>query len=218
MSNLKQNNRWKVDNNEKNKFNNRNYKKKQREPVISREVIKKNKKETFDLNSEELFPVIVPVNKSNNVENNYLEKIKLQIEKDNEKNINRLKEGWVCYKKNKQTRKIVVSRNGIDYFNSLEETYSEKEREEMERQDLNKRLEVFQQELDLMYLRDKQRSEEYYYETGKLDAFAQVERENLEYEKYLKKFDECQPVEEEFYESESDDSYNLSDDEYNYKR
>lgn len=235
MSSLKENSRWKIDSKEKNSFeqqkrkrNNTNdrdrYNKNDRYNQNDRYRYNRNekqniKKEEININNEELFPSLVNEENKNiamELKSKYLEKIKIQKEKEEEKNKNILKEGWIAYKLKKGTNKIQVSRNGIDYYDSLRETYTEEEREENEKQEFNKEMKIMSYRLEQLYLKRKKESDEYYYETGKLDSFALAERDRLEYEEYLKKFEEEYENIEESSDDEiiDDDIYN-SDEEYN---
>ena len=67
--------------------------------------------------------------------------------------------------------------------------------------------------LEELYLKRKKESDDYYYETGRLDSFAIAEKEREEYEEYLKKFEEDE--EEESEESSDEDEDYISDDQYN---
>ena len=83
--------------------------------------------------------------------------------------------------------------------------------------EFNRNIRIFENRLEEMYIRDKRISDEYYELTGKLDIFAQVEKEREEYEEYLRKFDEeLEEIEEEYYSSDSENSVN-SDNNYKYR-
>lgn len=216
MSSLKENNRWKIDTKEKKSFEQRKRKKdnkndryKYEKPYIER----KKKEEELNMNSRELFPSLES-EKSKNIDlelkNNYLEKIKIQKELEDENNRNILKDGWVAYRMKKGSNNIQVSRNGINYYDSLRETYTDKEWEEKEYEEFQNQMKMFSYRMEELYLKRKKESDDYYYETGKLDAFALAEKDRLEYEEYLKKF-------EEQYENieESSDDETMGDDNYN---
>lgn len=216
MSSLKENNRWKIDTKEKKSFEQRKKKKentndryKYEKPYIER----KKKEEELNMNSRELFPSLES-EKSKNIDlelkNNYLEKIKIQKELEDENNRNILKDGWVAYRMKKGSNNIQVSRNGINYYDSLRETYTDKEWEEKEYEEFQNQMKMFSYRMEELYLKRKKESDDYYYETGKLDAFALAEKDRLEYEEYLKKF-------EEQYENieESSDDETMGDDNYN---
>ena len=172
----------------------------------------------INIENKEEFPEFCKTNKTTDkVSNEYLEKIKKEKEKNEELNKIKLKPGWIAYRKEKKSHEIKVSRDGINYYPSLRETYTDEEWEEKERNEFNKEMELFSYRMNKLYLKRQQESYDYYYETGKLDAFAIAQKEALEYEEYLKKFDE---EEEELFEEESeeeDDLVNSDNDEY-YKR
>lgn len=213
MSQLKENNRWVLDSKDKNENKRRKDIQKRKDSKSNlQKVHTKEKDIEINLNSKELFPSFDNLNEKNTVVNNYLEKIKNQKEQD-EQSI-KLKPGWVAYKKDKKTNKVMVSRNGKNYFENIEDTYSLQEQEYIKRIEFNRNLDEFTKRINKIYLRDKIKSEEYYYETGLLDIFAQVEKEAIEYEEYLKKFDIEEEEYDEFNESDSDDMSILSDDDF----
>ena len=169
-------------------------------------------------NKEEFPEFCKTIKTTDKVSNEYLEKIKKEKEKNEELNKIKLKPGWIAYRKGKNSNQIKVSRDGINYYPSLRETYTDEEWEEKERKEFNKEMELFSYRVNKLYLKRQQESDDYYYETGKLDTFAIVQQEALEYEEYLKKFDEN---EEELFEEESeeeDDLVNSDNDEYHKRR
>ena len=165
------------------------------------------KKEEVNMNNETLFPLLL--NEENEImqtqlKNDYLEKIKIQKKIDDDKNKNMLTPGWISYKREKGTHHTKVSRDGINYFDSLQETYTEEQWKEKERNELDESIQLFSYNMAQLHQKRKQDSDDYYYETGELDTFAIVEIEQAEYEEYLKQFDE--PEEENIeYEYTSDD-------------
>jgi len=165
------------------------------------------KKEEVNMNNETLFPSLL--NEENKImttqiKNDYLEKIKIQKKIDEDKNKNMLTPGWISYKREKGTHQTKVSRDGINYFDSLQETYTEEQWKEKERNELDESIQLFSYNMAQLHQQRKQESDDYYYETGELDTFAIVEIEQAEYEEYLKQFDE--PEEENIdYEYTSDD-------------
>ena len=165
------------------------------------------KKEEVNMNNETLFPSLL--NEENKImttqiKNDYLEKIKIQKKIDEDKNKNMLTPGWISYKREKGTHQTKVSRDGINYFDSLQETYTEEQWKEKERNELDESIQLFSYNMAQLHQKRKQDSDDYYYETGELDTFAIVEIEQAEYEEYLKQFDE--PEEENIeYEYTSDD-------------
>lgn len=208
---LVENNRWKVDTREKKSWDRKKEK-------------KNNKRQTFDapikvemnMNSEELFPSLDNKNEFNNkISNEYLEKIKKQKNKDEELNKIKLKPGWIAYRKEKKSNQIKISRDGIYYYPTLRETYTEYEWKQKEKEEFDKDIELFSYRMNDIYLKCQKESDDYYNETGKLDAFAIVQKEALEYEEYLKEFEK---TEEELLtdeESEEDDDFvNSDNDEY----
>lgn len=217
-SKLVENNRWKVDTKEQNSWET---KKKREKPRYKQrnDPIKKEIKEEINIEKKEEFPEFCKTIKTTEkVSNEYLERIKKQREKDEELNKIKLKPGWIAYRKEKKSHEIKVSRDGINYYPSLRETYTNEEWEEKERNEFNKEMELFSYRVNKLYLKRQQESDDYYYETGKLDAFAIAQKEALEYEEYLKKFEEN---EEELFEEESeedDDLVNSDNDEYHKRR
>ena len=169
-------------------------------------------------NKEEFPEFCKTIKTTDKVSNEYLEKIKKEKEKNEELNKIKLKPGWIAYKKGKNSNQINISRDGINYYPSLRETYTDEEWEEKEKNEFNKEMKLFSYRVNKLYLKRQQESDDYYYETGKLDTFAIVQRQALEYEEYLKKFDEN---EEELFEEESeedDDLVNSDNDEYHKRR
>tara|TARA_Y100000992_G_scaffold35921_1_gene20139 strand:+ start:2841 stop:3518 length:678 start_codon:yes stop_codon:yes gene_type:complete len=216
MSSLKENNRWKIDTKEKKSFEQRKRKKDNKNDRYKYEkphIEKEKKEEELNINSIELFPSLEG-EKSKNIDlelkNKYLEKIKIQKELEEEKNKNILKDGWVAYRMKKGSNNIQVSRNGTDYYDSLRETYTDEEWEKKEYEEFQNQMNMFSYRMEELYLKRKKESDDYYYDTGKLDAFALAEKDRLEYEEYLKKF-------EEQYENieESSDDETIDDDNYN---
>lgn len=223
---LKVNNRWVMDTNEK-KYSDR--KKERKEPrthyrnkyesiSFEKETLKP-KKEELNINNEVMFPCLVSTSikeKDEPKNKNYLEKLNIKEEQEKSSGI-KLKRGWICLKKDKNTNNVVVSRDGRNFYNNINESYSEEELEEQRMIEFNKNIRVFENRIQEMYIRDKKISDEYYELTGKLDIFAQVEKEREEYEEYLRKFDEeLEEIEEENYSSDSENSVN-SDNNYKYR-
>lgn len=219
MSSLKENNRWKIDSKEKKSFDQQKRKRVSRNNNYERNQANSKKsivKENLNVNDEDSFPSLISEESKKideELKSKYLEKIKIQKEIEEEKSKNTLKNGWIAYKMKKGTNKIQVSRNGIDYYDSLRETYTEEEWEEKERQEFNKEIKIMSYRLEELYLKRKKESDDYYYETGRLDSFAIAEKEREEYEEYLKKFEEDE--EEESEESSDEDEDYISDDQYN---
>ncbi len=227
---LKENNRWKVDSKdkkswEKNKEKRSHYsEQKERYPSFNKyEKNKKSEKEVeeLDVDSNILFPSLISIkeDKNNNTKSEYLEKINKKIEEDNEKNKYILKDGWIAYKMKKGTCKVTVSRDGKNYFDSLEESYTPEEQKELERMEFQKNMNILNYKLEQLYLKRKSESEEYYELTGRLDSFAIAEKEREEYEIYEKQFemDDSELSMDELDDYDSDELID-SEDEYSKRR
>ena len=187
------------------RYNNRNTRYETKNSRYERPLIKK---EELNMNNETLFPSLL--NEENEImttqlKNDYLEKIKIQKKVEEDKNKNMLKPGWISYKREKGTLQTKVSRDGINYFDSLQETYTEEEWKEKERNEFDESIKELSYNMDQLHQKRKQESDDYYYETGELDTFAIVEIEQAEYEEYLKQFDEPEEEENIDYEYTSDD-------------
>jgi hypothetical protein len=220
-NNLKVNSRWKFDTKENKssdkKKRNRDYvKRSSKMDMINREDRKEVITNNFDLFNTELFPELVVADKIGDGKNDYLEKIKKQKEIDEVKI--KLKPGWVAYKREKNKNEIKVSRDGINYYNSLYETYTIEEIEKNEKEEFDRDMELMSQRLEALYLKRKKESSDYYYETGNLDSFALAEIDRIEYDKYVEKFDkeymELQEISDDEYSDE--DGYD-SDNKYKYR-
>jgi len=221
-NNLKVNSRWKFDTKETKSFDqkkrNRDHVKRpsKMDMINNRHNRKEVVADNFDLFNTELFPELVVADKIGDGKNDYLEKIKKQKEIDEEKI--KLKPGWVAYKRESNKNEIKVSRDGINYYNSLHETYTIEEREENEKAEFDRDIELMSQRLESLYLKRKKESLDYYYETGNLDSFALAEIDRIEYDKYVEKFDkeyiELQEISDDEYSDE--DGYD-SDNKYKYR-
>ena len=205
-SKLQINNRWKLDNNEKNEW-----KKKRTKKPIKKEPKNEVKKENLFINNEIHFPSLVEnINvEKKDISKEYLERVNniKDHTKDLDDNI-KFRDGWIAYKKDKKTNKILISRNGRNYYNTLRETYTEEEYAELEKQDFQNSLKPFLTRINELYKIRKKESDEYYNETGKLDEFAVIEKEAQEYEEYLKKFEENEQEQLEEIYSDDDSDYN----------
>ena len=199
---LKENSRWKIDskdkkswekkkekrnnyNQENGRYTNNKYEKNRNSEKNKKEV------EELDVTSNTLFPSLFSVeeNKNDNAKSEYLERINKKKEENDEKNKHILKDGWIAYKMKKGTHKVTVSRDGINYFDSLKETYTPEELEELENKEFQKHINILNYRLEQLYLKRKHESEEYYYLTGRMDSFAIAEKERQEYEIYEKQFE-----------------------------
>lgn len=219
-TNLRVNNRWKMDTKEEMSYDQRKKKKNdtKRRSKFDMLVTQEKKEENKQLNifNNELFPELVKVEQIGDGKNDYLEKIKKQKELDEVKI--KLKPGWVEYRKRKDNNKIEISRDGINYHNSLRETYTVEEWEKKEKAEFNKEMQLISQRLDALYLKRKKESDDYYYETGNLDSFALAEIDSIEYEKYVKKFDDdALEMQESSDDEYSDEEGYDSDNRYKYR-
>ena len=226
-SDLKVNNRWKMDSKEKKSLEFRKKKRDTRNESYHNGNYKSNiryhnnpneeNQQNQIINNEESFPSLFGEGNediASKVKSEYLEKIKIQKEKDENYNKNILKDGWIAYRMNKGSTNMKVTRDGINYFNSLRETYTEEEWKEKEKFEFQKQMNIFSHRMEELYLKRKKESDDYYYETGKLDAFAIVEKEREEYEEYLKKFDEIEEEEQSEDEIIEDHDYNSENEHY----
>lgn len=212
-SKLQTNNRWKLDNNEKNEW-----KKKKTKKPIKKEPKNEVKKENLFINNEIEFPSFAEnINiEKKDINKEYLERVNniKDHTKDLDDNI-KFRDGWIAYKKDKKTNKILISRNSRNYYNTLRETYTEEEYAELEKQEFQNSLKPFLTRINELYKIRKKESDEYYNETGKLDEFAIIEKEAQEYEEYLKKFEEDEQEQVEEIYSDDDSEYNNDiEDEY----
>ena len=212
-SKLKTNNRWKLDNNEKNEW-----KKKKTKKPIKKEPKNEVKKENLFINNEIEFPCFAEnINiEKKDVKKEYLERV--NNIKDHKKHLDdniKFREGWIAYKKDKKTNKILISRNSRNYYNTLRETYTEEEYAELEKQEFQNSLKPFLTRINELYKIRKKESDEYYNLTGELDDFAIIEKEAQEYEEYLKKFEDDQQEQlEEIYSDDDSEYSNDIEDEY----
>ena len=118
--------------------------------------------------------------------------------------------------------RILYSRNNEDWYSSWKETFTDEEWLNMEQQEAHEELmksaKIYSEFAEKQYLKRKKESDEYYYQTGELDAFGQVEKEHEEYEKYLERLEkeekEYQEMEEMMDEESDNGSIILSDDDY----
>ena len=219
-TNLRVNNRWKMDTKEEMSYDQRKKRKNdtKRRSKFDMLVTQEKKEENKQLNifNNELFPELVKVEQIGDGKNDYLEKIKKQKELDEVKI--KLKPGWVEYRKRKDNNKIEISRDGINYHNSLRETYTVEEWDKKEKAEFNKEMQLISQRLDALYLKRKKESDDYYYETGNLDSFALAEIDSIEYEKYVKKFDDdALEMQESSDDEYSDEEGYDSDNRYKYR-
>lgn len=105
-----------------------------------------------------------------NYEKSYLEKCKIQKEEDYEK-INTLPLGWVAFKGNKGSTQIKVSRNNIDYYDTINDTYTENELENLYLQEEYENIINLEDVLDNIYLKRLNESIRYYELTNEKNVF-----------------------------------------------
>lgn len=128
---------------------------------------------------------------------------KCMIQKQIDKKVEPLKPGWIGIKNNKFTR------DNVNYFSSIEQTYSLEEMEMIREKEEEEYVEHFKIALDTAYIRRQNESNMYYRLTGEKDIFAK-ERDNYElYEKYLEELAEKEV------ESSSDEEYYSDEDSVN---
>jgi hypothetical protein len=137
-------------------------------------------------------PLCVPIDVEQSCEEtqqvSYLEHCKMEQEKEKEKEKEKdiLKKGWVSYKC--IGTKIKCSRDGINYYDTIEDSYTEEEKienEEREALELSIRFYNMVNELDEKY---EQQSYEHYEMYGELDFYAKSIIERQKYEEYEKQF------------------------------
>ena len=117
--------------------------------------------------------------------------------------IDTVKPGWIGIKNNKFTR------DNVNYFSSIEETYSSEEKEMIREKEEKEYVEHFKRALDTSFIRRQNESNMYYILTGEKDIFAK-ERDNYElYEKYIEELEENE------LESSSDEEYYSDEDSIN---
>ena len=144
-----------------------------------------------------------------NYEKSYLEKCKIQKEEDYEK-INTLPLGWVAFKGNKGSTQIKVSRNNIDYYDTINETYTNNELENMNLQEEYENIMNLEVVLDNIYLKRLNESIKYFNLTNENNIFLDVlERQNVVDNKYdkideelLNQSDSEEDSESEYYDSD----------------
>tara|TARA_B110000444_G_scaffold240629_1_gene256152 strand:- start:4 stop:786 length:783 start_codon:yes stop_codon:yes gene_type:complete len=137
-------------------------------------------------------PLYIPIDVEQSCEENqqvsYLEHCKIEQEKETEteKKKNLLIRGWVSYKY--IGAKTQCSRNGIDYYDTIDDNSAEEvkvENEEREAMELSIRFYNMVNELDEKYERE---SYEHYEMYGELDLYAKAIIQREQYEEYEKQF------------------------------
>lgn len=124
-----------------------------------------------------------------NYEKSYLEKCKIQKEEDYEK-INTLPLGWVAFKGNKGSTQIKVSRDNIDYYDTINETYTNHELENMNLQEEYEDIMNLEVVLDNIYLKRLNESIRYYELTNEKNLFLNELEIQEEVDIKLNKLDE----------------------------
>ena len=85
--------------------------------------------------------------------------------------------------------KIQCSRDGINWYNSYKETFTENEWNNMLQQDLDELNEKYYKKIENKYNKELQEAYEEYYETGDMNTMVQVDIEAKEHEKYLERLE-----------------------------
>ena len=145
----------------------------------------------------------------NNENISYLEKCKIQKEEDIE-NKKILPSGWLAFKGEKGSIKIKVSRNNIDYYDTISDTYTEYELENLRLQEEYENRMNLENVLDNIYLKRLKESIKYLNTTNENNIFLDVlERQEIidyEYDKIdeelLNQSDSEEDSESEYYESD----------------
>ena len=86
--------------------------------------------------------------------------------------------------------KTEYSRNGLQWYDSWEETFTSTELEAMNNYEANSNWNDSFRRICNLHEQRREESNRYYYETGELDGFAIAEIEAEEYEEYCRDFDE----------------------------
>lgn len=128
----------------------------------------------------------------------YLDTCKIQQKIDTQ--VEPLKPGWIGIKNNKYTR------DNVNYFSSIDETYSSEEKEELMHQEEEEYIENFKRALDTIYMRREKESNNYYTSTGNSDTYKKEKEKYEQYEKYLEEL-----IEEESDSSSEDECYSDED-------
>ena len=165
---------------------------------------KKEEKGSFDLENdfpEINDPAISEKPASSSCENlNYLEKCNLKKEEDL-KNL-KIREGWLCLKYDKATKKTSYSRNGIDFVDNHENIFSEQEKNEKIQKQREKNIREAENKTNELLNRWERDSQLHYEVYGELDGYALAQIEFEKYQKYAEQFEELLEEEEIYYDSE----------------
>ena len=112
-------------------------------------------------------------------------------------------------------QKTQYSRDGRNWFNSFNETFTKEQLAAMEEQRLNENIEIYSNRLQELQEERRRESEQYYEETGKIDSFMWAEIEHKKYEEYYEKLERQWAKEEQELEEGNNDEYeNLDDEDY----
>jgi hypothetical protein len=118
---------------------------------------------------------------------------------------NKLGENWKKYieNANKLSSTIIIpnmntkwSRDGVNWYNSFDETFSPEHLQKIENYKWQKEMEKFAQRTLELHERRREESERNYMETGDIDDFMWAELEHRKYEEY------CEKLEKEWEEAE----------------
>lgn len=186
-----------------NSFQKKTYNSKKKEYNF-RPQAKKEEKVSLDLEND--FPIINDPTISEkssppSSENlNYLEKCNLKKEEDL-KNL-KIREGWLCLKYDKTTKKTTYSRNGIDYVDNRENIFSEQEKNEKLQKQREKNIREAEIKTNKLINRWERDSQLHYEIYGELDGYALAQIEFEKYQKYAEQFETLLEEDDTYYESE----------------
>lgn len=85
--------------------------------------------------------------------------------------------------------KIQCSRDGINWYNSYKETFTEGEWNNMKQQEFDEKMENHSKKMEEKYNKELQAAYQEYYETGNMNTMVQVDIEVKEHEKYLERLE-----------------------------
>jgi len=118
---------------------------------------------------------------------------------------NKIGDNWKKYieNANKLSSAIIIpnmntkwSRDGVNWYNSYEETFSPEHLKKIEDYEWKKEMKLFAQRTMEIHERRREESERHYMETGEIDDFLWAEIEHQKYEEY------CAKLEQEWEEAE----------------
>ena len=153
-------------------------------PFQKNEVTKPEKPKEFNLyDHPEMMSSNTKVSQTQTQEKiSYLDTCK-KFKEEHESNIEQLKPGWLAMKNGK------YSRNNIDYYDTIDETYTQREKDAIEKYEEMVYVKEFQKILNDAYLKREHESYIYYQETGGYDIFALSLVDQEKYEKYVEQFE-----------------------------